>query len=121
MRAALVQTLEQQDLEGAVALYEPDAVFLSPSGRFGDRAAIRTLYRSVFMAVHGRLTMISKHLITGAGLCVDDGVYSETLTDTTTGKKTAVTGEYVLVTRRVQDGSWKVAEIVWTQTSSTPL
>ena len=121
LRAALVQTLEQQDVEGAMALYEPDAIFLSPGGRFSDRAAIRTLYRSVFLALHAKITMTSQRLVAEANLCVDDGTYSETLTEIANGKKTAVTGDYVLVARRGQDRSWKVAEIVWTQTSSTPL
>ena len=118
LRTALAQTLNHQDLEGSVALYEPDAVFLSPEGRFPDRAAIRTLYRSVFQAYRGQIVMTSRRLVGSGTVCVDDGSYSETITNLSTSKRLAITGNYVLVARRQTDGGWKVAELVWTQTSS---
>jgi uncharacterized protein (TIGR02246 family) len=115
LRAAWVQGLEQQDLEASVALFTQDAIFLTPDGaRYDDRAAIRTLYRSVFATYRSRPTMTSKRQECAGKLCVDEGTYSETMTETKTNKQLALTGSYLLVAKRQPDGAWKIAEMVWT-------
>ncbi len=115
LRSAWVQTLEQQDLEGSLDLFTPDAVFLSPDGsRYDDRAAIRTLYRNVLATYRSHISLTSKHEEVSDKLCVDQGTYTETLTETATGKQLALTGSYLLVARRQPDQSWKIAEMVWT-------
>ena len=122
LRSAWTQTLEQHDLEGAIALYEPDAVFLSPEGgRFPDRAAIRTLYRSVFSAYRATITMTSQKQDCSAALCVNTGTYSEAITEIATGKKLAAAGSYVLVARREGDRSWKIAQLAWTGGGPSPV
>jgi uncharacterized protein (TIGR02246 family) len=115
LRAAWVQGLEQQDLEGSVALFTQDAIFLTPEGgRYDDRAAIRTLYRSVFATYRSHPLMTSKRQECVGTLCVDEGTYSETMIETKTNKQMALMGSYLLVARRQPDGAWKIAEMVWT-------
>ncbi len=115
MRTAWQQALEQQDLEASIALFTPDALFLTPDGgRYDDRAAIRTLYRSVFAAYRSHIAMTSKHEECAPRLCVDEGTYSETMTETATSKQIPVAGSYILVARRSPDNTWKIAEMVWT-------
>ncbi len=115
LRSAFVQTLEQQDVEASMALFTPDATFLNPDGaRYDDRAAIRTLYRSVVAQYRLRLSMTSKHLVTSEKLCVDEGIYMETLTPIATGKPLALMGSYLFVAKLQPDGAWRIAEMVWT-------
>ena len=115
LRSAWVESLEKGDIESSVALFTPDAVFLSPDGaRFDDRAAIRTLYRSVVATYRSHIGLISKKEECADTICVDQGTYSETLTETATGKKSQLTGSYLFVGRRQPDGSWKISEMVWT-------
>ncbi len=115
LRSAWVEALEQRDLEGSLALFTPDAIFLTPDGgRYDDRAAIRTLYRNVLATYRSRISLTSKREEIGDKLCVDEGTYSETLTETATGKELPLTGSYLLVAKRETGQSWKIAELVWT-------
>jgi uncharacterized protein (TIGR02246 family) len=114
LRSAWVAALEQQDLEASLALFTPDAIFLSPGGeRYDDRAAIRTLYRSVFAAYRSHISLSSKRQDCSDKLCVDEGTYDETMTENATSKKLPIGGSYILVARREPDG-WKITEMVWT-------
>jgi len=121
LRSAWQQTLEQQDLEAAIALFTPDAVFLIPDGsRYDDRAAIRTLYKSVIAIYHAHIRLTSKRQDCSGKLCVDEGTYAETLTENASGKKIEVYGSYVLAARRDPGGAWKISEFVWTGGPGAP-
>jgi ketosteroid isomerase-like protein len=51
---------------------------------------------------------------------VDEGTYSELLTETATGKKLDVSGSYLMAARRDTDGKWKIAELAWAGSQSSP-
>ena len=122
LRSAWTQALQQHDLEAAVALYEPDAIFLSADGgRYPDRAAIRTLYRSVFGLYRATVTMTSQKRDCSGVLCVDTGTYGEKVSETASGKRFTDAGSYVLVARRQPDHSWKIAEMAWTGRGPAPI
>jgi uncharacterized protein (TIGR02246 family) len=115
LRTAWLQALERQDIEASLALFAPDAVFLTPEGsRYDDRAAIRTLYRSVVATYRARISMTSKRQETSPSLGVDQGIYDESLTEIKTGKQVQIHGSYLLVARRQPGGAWKIVELVWT-------
>ncbi len=115
LRSTWLRALEQQDLERALALFTPDAIFLTPEGlRYDNRAAIRTLYRSVLSHYRSHLSLASKRQEISDTLCVDEGTYSEALTELGTNKPALLTGSYLLVARRQADGSWKIVEMMWT-------
>ena len=115
LRTEWAHALEQQDIEASMAMFQPDAVFLMPDGaRYEDRAAIRTLYRSVMAAYHAHIELTSRREEDSGALDVDEGVYVETLTDLKTGKPLQVAGSYVMVARRQQDRSLKIIELIWT-------
>jgi len=121
LRSASQQAIEQPDLEASIALFTPDAVFLLPDGnRYDDRAAIRTLYKSVMALYHSHIRLTSKRQDCSGKLCVDEGTYAETLTENTSGKKIEIYGSYVLAARRDPNGAWKIAEFVWTGGPGAP-
>ncbi|HEY0785973.1 MAG TPA: SgcJ/EcaC family oxidoreductase [Acidobacteriaceae bacterium] len=114
LRAAWVKALADKNLDASIALYRDNALFLTPDGsRYAGREAIRGLYRNVFAAYTAQITMTSRSQECSGELCVDDGEYSEDLLESETAKKIHLAGSYLLVARR-QNGTWKIARIVWT-------
>lgn len=114
LRAEWVRALHTKNVEASVALYEPDADFISDAGRTHGTAAIRDLYRNITSTLDSDLTFTSKHVEVSGNLAVDSGSYTETLVTRATGATQHMAGEYVTVYRRDADGQWRILEQVWT-------
>jgi hypothetical protein len=74
----------------------------------------------VIAAYHAQIHLTSKKEECSGKLCVDEGTYSELLTETATGKKLDVSGSYLMAARRDTDGKWKIAELAWAGSQSSP-
>jgi ketosteroid isomerase-like protein len=114
LRAEWARDLHAKNIEASVALYEPDADFISDAGRTHGTAAIRELYRTITSTLDSDLTFTSKHVEVSGNLGVDSGSYAETLVTRATGATLHMTGDYVTVYRRDADGQWRILEQVWT-------
>ena len=114
LRAEWVRDLHAKNVEASVALYEPDADFISDAGRTHGTAAIRELYRNITATLDSDLTFTSKHVEVSGSLAVDSGSYTETLVTRATGATQHMAGDYVTVYRRDADGRWRILEQMWT-------
>src|SRR5271154_3362814 len=99
-----------KDLDKAMALYADDAVFFSSGtpaaiGKDNIRKNIQGL-----MAVPGmqlNITVASVDVARSGDLAMDRGTVEATVTDKK-GKSVINTSEYVLVWKKMADGSWKI-------------
>jgi ketosteroid isomerase-like protein len=114
LRAEWARDLHAKNIDASVALYEPDADFISDAGRSHGTAAIRELYRTITSTLDSDLTFTSKHVEVSGNLGVDSGSYTETLVTRATGATQHMAGDYVTVYRRDADGQWRILEQVWT-------
>jgi uncharacterized protein (TIGR02246 family) len=95
------------DLDGVVALYEPQAVLVSPEGQATTGAAAIRAALSGLAALRPRFTMtVRKTVEAGDGLAVvyNDWRFTATGRD---GRPIDMTGRAVEVLRRQPDGSWR--------------
>jgi len=104
-------------LEPILKFYAADAVFLQPAGeRITGAAALRTLFQTIFATFDSDLTLHSQNLEASGDLAYDSGDFEEALTSIATGSKINSKGSYIIVFKRQPDGSWKIAQQVWTGT-----
>src|SRR5713226_59324 len=115
LRKQWVQELHAKQLDQIIALYAPDAAFLSPSGgRFTGRVAIRDLFKNVMDTVTSDLTLHSIVTENSDDLAYDSGDYSETLVPTKGGPNQHFQGDYLIVFKRQKDGYWLIVQHLWT-------
>jgi uncharacterized protein (TIGR02246 family) len=114
IRADWCKYLRAKQLEPEMALYAPDAVFLSPAEpRVVGLPAIRNLFVKVMAAVTSNPTLRSINLEVSGDLAYDSGEYDETLTDVATAARTEVKGAYLMVLKRQPDGQWRIQQQMW--------
>jgi ketosteroid isomerase-like protein len=117
IRADWVEDLRAKRLEPILKSYAADAVFLQPAGeRITGSAALRTLFQTIFATFDSDLTLHSQNLEASGDLAYDSGDFEEALTTIATGSKINTKGSYIIIFRRQPDGSWKIAQQVWTGT-----
>lgn len=114
LRQEWVRDLRGKQIEASVALYTPDADFISDAGRTHGTAAIRDLFKNITAAFDSDLTFTSKHVEVSGDLAYDSGSYTETLLARATGKTQHMSGDYLTVYRRSRGGRWRIVEQVWT-------
>jgi uncharacterized protein (TIGR02246 family) len=115
LRSAWTDALQHKNLEASLALFEPNAIFLSADGsRFEGQAAIRTLYQGVLATYTSQIALATRRLDCARALCIDDGEYRELMTETATGIQKKLAGSYILIARQANDGAWKISQLVWT-------
>ena len=118
VRDAWASALASQSLEEAIPLYTADAVFLAPdAGRVAGRESISGLVVKVFASFRAHITLTSRSVHCSGALCVDEGSYEEQLTAKADNSAHSVAGNYLNVLRRDPDGTWRIADQVWTATS----
>jgi ketosteroid isomerase-like protein len=120
-----------KQLEATLALYAPDAVFLTAEGdRVTGQSAIRALFKKGLDSADPAITFHRMNSSASGDLAYDSGEYDETLTFTgnapaivTTdarnatpvkGTKMAFHGNYLIVFHRQPDGRWLIAQHMWT-------
>jgi uncharacterized protein (TIGR02246 family) len=105
----------QKQLDNVVALYAPDAVFLTGTGdRFSGRAAIRTIFKTAMEGHTSDLTPRSLVTEISGNLAYDSGDYLEKIIPASGVAKTELKGNYVIVFKRQRNGKWLIIEHVWT-------
>jgi uncharacterized protein (TIGR02246 family) len=105
----------EKQLAEVVALYAPDAVFLTGTGdRINGRAAIRAAFKTALATNSSDL--IPRSLVTevSGDLAYDSGDYRETITPVSGGAKLEMKGNYVIVFKRQRNGEWLIIQHVWT-------
>jgi uncharacterized protein (TIGR02246 family) len=109
-----------KNLEDVLALYAPDAVWVSADGRRATGTAeLRDFFASVLKGYSARIDMRSVNGGSSGDLGYDSGDYSELITPVASAAdKIALHGAWLIVARRI-DGHWRIAEQFWTQ--STPV
>jgi len=101
----LGEALNRGDLEGAVALYEADAVFVQEPGKVvRGHAAVRGAMQG-FLAIKPKLT-ISVNAVENGDIAVLRSKWSLSGTGPD-GKPVAMSGNGIEVVRRQADGTWK--------------
>lgn len=115
VREQWVRELHDKQLDQIIALYAPDAAFLSPTGgRFTGPGAIRGLFKTIMDAVTSNLTLHSMVTESSGDLAYDSGDYTETLVPTKGGPDQHYQGDYLIVFKRQKDGKWLIVQHVWT-------
>ena len=105
----------QKQLDNVVALYSPDAVFLTGTGdRFSGRDAIRAVFKTAMEGHTSDLTPRSLVTEVSGNLAYDSGDYLETIIPASGVAKTELKGNYVIVFKRQPNGAWLIIEHVWT-------
>jgi uncharacterized protein (TIGR02246 family) len=101
-------SIRKKDLEAAVALYEPDATFITGSGEaVVGHAAIREVMRGWMELEEPEFTTGLETFINAEGnLALLRGSWSAIAKDAD-GKPVKITGKNVEVVRRQPDGTWR--------------
>jgi ketosteroid isomerase-like protein len=114
IRSEWAKDLHAKQLDQLVALYASDAVFLKPSGeRVSGRPAIRDLCKKVMDTFTSDIIFQSLASDHSGDLAYDSGEYRESLIKLSDETKADVEGNYVMIFKRQPDGSWLIAEQMW--------
>lgn len=109
----------QKQLDNVIALYAPDAVFLTGTGdRISGRNAIRAVFKTAMEGHTSDLTPRSLVTEVSGNLAYDSGDYLETIIPASGVAKTELKGNYVIVFKRQRSGEWLIIEHVWTDKPS---
>jgi len=102
-----------KNLDGVVALYAEDAVFLPSTGtRVEGRDAIRELFKSALAAYDPDITVRSTKSEIVGDLAYDIGEYRETVMNK--GVASTGRGSYLVVLRRSPSNRWLIVSQMWT-------
>lgn len=93
------------DLEGLLALYEPDALLVSGPGQSVCDAAGRRAALAGFLALKGRIRLETRHLLRNGDLALLSNAWRLEATDPQ-GAPLVLTGRTSEVARRQPDGRW---------------
>jgi uncharacterized protein (TIGR02246 family) len=109
--AEFVKAAESKDLEKCMSLYADDAVFLASGtpaavGKDNIRNDIQGLLAAP--GLQFTVNIASVTVARSGDLAMDQGTVSETYTDKK-GQPVTGTSQYVLVWKKMPDGSWKIA------------
>ncbi len=108
-----------KNLEGVLALYAEDAVFLPSTGsRVTGRAAIRELFAGALASHSSKLQVRSKVTEHSGDLAYDSGEYDET--STSGGVTKSGRGQYLVVVRREGKDQWRIVQHMWTDLPAGP-
>ena len=115
LRTEWAKDLHAKQLDQIANLYAPDAVYLLPSGaRVTGRPAIRDACKKIMDNFNSEITfqsLVSDH---SGDLAYDSGEYHESLVKLSDHTSAEVQGNYVMIFRRQPDGTWLIAEQMWT-------
>jgi uncharacterized protein (TIGR02246 family) len=104
---------KSNDMEGLLSHYADDAYFIAPGVKGADGStAIRKAYAEGLNDKNFTISFASDKIDVAASgdLAYARGHFTEKFSDPKTGQPTSVTGSYVTVYKKQQDGSWKAVE-----------
>ena len=105
VNSQLIDAINRGDVEGALALYEPEAAFVTDEGTVVGHDAIRPVMEA-FISTKPQLTMEPKEVVQTGDIAVTRGTWKLVGTDPD-GKPLEMGGRSVEVVRRQADGSWR--------------
>jgi len=115
LRTEWAKDLRAKQLDQIASLYAPDAVYLLPSGaRVTGRPAIRDICKKIMDNFTSEITFQSLASDHSGDLAYDSGEYRESLVKISEQTSAEVQGNYVMIFRRQPDGTWLIAEQMWT-------
>ncbi len=108
--ASFAQAAEAKDLDKCMSLYADDAVAFAPGmPAFVGKDNIRKFIQGLVNApgLHVNITIASVTVARSGDLAMDRGTVEATVTNKK-GKSSTSTSDYVLVWKKMTDGSWKI-------------
>jgi uncharacterized protein (TIGR02246 family) len=113
LRVQWMQAMRAKNADKVVALYAPDAVFLSSqAGRVAGKPAILELCKTVMGGFTSDLTFHSLVTDRSGDLAYDSGEYTESLLRDADGVMTQARGNYLMVYKHSAAG-WLIVEQDW--------
>jgi uncharacterized protein (TIGR02246 family) len=106
--ARLVEAINRADLNGAVSLYEKDAVLVAQPGQIARGASELKKALAGFIAMKAALRSEAQQVVEGADVALYVGRWSLRGTDPA-GRPVAMNGESTDILRRQEDGRWLIA------------
>ena len=106
-----VKCAEAKDLDKCMSLYADDAVLLASGAPAANgKDGIRKFIQGLLAAPGLKLTVNTTSVMVARSgdLAIDQGTVDATITDKK-GKPVTSTSQYVLVWKKMPDGSWKIA------------
>jgi uncharacterized protein (TIGR02246 family) len=115
LRTEWAKNLRAKQIDQLAALYATDAVYLKPSGaRVTGRPAIREVCKKIMDSFTSDITFQSLASDHSGDLAYDSGEYRESLVKLSDKTEADVQGNYVMIFKRQSDGTWLIAEQMWT-------
>lgn len=113
------KTLQAKQIDQLAALYTSDAVFLKPSGeRITGRHAVRELCQKIMDTFSSDFTFHSLSSDISGNIAYDSGEYTESLVKVSDQTKANVQGNYLMIFKRQPNGTWLIAQQMWTLVTS---
>jgi uncharacterized protein (TIGR02246 family) len=105
------------DAEAITNLFDKDGIIMPP-GKFAvvGKNNIREIYAKMFFAIRSKIELKPGNIQSGRDLAVISGAFSRADLPAKGGFSTTVSGHYVFVLRKQQDGSWKISHDIWNET-----
>ena len=102
------------DLDAVVAHYADDAVLLPPNGRIVEgKEAIRERYRTGFERFRFEVSITLKETKVSGDWAFNRGVTKGRLVPLAGGEARSLNDQYLMILRRMPDGAWKIARLIW--------
>jgi len=109
------------DFDAVVAMYTEDAQWLAPDApALEGRAAIRAVVGPAQGRTLQDFTITSAEIDGYGDLAFDRGTWSQTFITEGATEPVTVTGKYVVISRKQDDGSWLVAVDIWNADAPRP-
>jgi uncharacterized protein (TIGR02246 family) len=109
------KTLQAKQVDQIAGFYTEDAVFLKPSGeRITGRPAIRDLCKKMTDTFSSDFTFHSLTSEVSGNIAYDSGEYKESLVKISDNTKADAQGNYLMIFKRQPDGTWLIAQQMWT-------
>lgn len=111
-----------KNLDAAMTLYAPDAVFLPTVGKpWHGKAQIRAECAKLLKVYDPHIELTSERSESAGTLAYDTGTYEETIDPVKGGKSVSAKGSYLFLFKRGRDGRWRILEQSWTSVAPVKL
>src|SRR5262245_34635451 len=104
----LIEAINRADLDGAVALYEKDAVLVAQPGQVARGATELKNALAGFIAMKSKLRSEAQQVVESGDVALYVGRWSLSGTDPA-GRPVTINGESADILRRQKDGRWLIA------------
>ena len=121
LRAAYIEGAQAGDVDAQAAVFAEDALWLGPDApAIEGRAAIRAASEPVPGMTVQDFTITSLEIDGYGEVAFDRGTWSQTAVAEGMAEPVTMTGKYVLIVRKQEDGSWLWAVDIWNTDAPMP-